>query len=342
MHVRGPGLVTLALCVALTAGACAQSAPTAAPPPAASAAPPAPVRAASSSVAAVPPPPPAPAGLPVPVAVVVENAPDARPQAGLDAADIVWEISAEGFITRFFAIFSSHTAAKIGPVRSTRLYFDQLDRAYGLPLAHAGGNVDALAWIGTWRLQNLDAIYGSGGYFWRSTDRRAPHNLYTSTDMLEKAVHAAGYTAPKVLSPATGAPAPDALPTASVALNYLTDPPIYTYVAGWQWDATAWVRTVNGAVQVMADGHQVRAGTVIVLAVPDAPDPDPYTTGALQMLWSVGGKAWVLRGGARAEGTWAMGADGLPGVSAGGQPLGAGVGPYWYEVVPSTWQVSFT
>lgn len=295
------------------------------------------------------PPPPAPpasppsAALKVPVAVVVENAPDARPQSGLDQADIVWEILAEGFITRFFAIFSTQPSAQIGPVRSARIYFDQLDKAYGLPYAHAGGNADALNWIGTWHLPNLDEIYGSGGYFWRSSDRQMPHNLYTSTALLEQAATDRHLTPPALIWPQKGPLATDAQPTAGVTLTYYDDPRVYTYIAGWQWQDGAWVRTVNGEVQVMTDGHTVRAGSVIVLVVPDAPDKtDPDNPLALYMLWDRGGQAWVLRDGRREAGTWAQAGNGLPVVTADGRVVGAGEGPYWYEVVPDPSDVRFT
>jgi hypothetical protein len=313
----------------------------------------------ATSSAATPPPPPAaaappsstagPSGtgaaghpLPVPVAVIVENAPDARPQSGLDRADVVWEILAEGFITRFFAIYASQPSPKIGPVRSTRIYFDQLDRAYGVPLAHAGGNADALAEIPAWHLQDLDEIYGAGAYFWRSPDRSAPHNLYTSTDLLEKAVAARGYRAPALRLPPAGPLPAGAQPTSEVVLTYYDDPKVYTYIAGWRWQGGAWVRTVNGQVQAMADGATVRAGTVFVLVVPQAPDTsDPANPGALSMLWERGGQAWVLRDGQRAEGTWALGSDGLPAVRVGGAAAVAGSPPYWYEVVPTAADVRF-
>lgn len=209
------------LAVALTAG-CTDGRP--APPvrPASSssqASPPSSVSApsrASSASASSP-------ALTHPVAVVIGNDPGARPQSGLDQADIVWEILAEGWITRYFAIFSRESSAQIGPVRSTRLYFDQLDRAYGLPLAHAGGNVDALDDVAAWHLPNIDQIYGSGAYFWRSTVRTAPDNLYTSTDLLGKATVAYGYGTTGVITPPAGPIMPGAMATALVQLNYLTD-----------------------------------------------------------------------------------------------------------------------
>jgi hypothetical protein len=280
------------------------------------------------------------AGIP-PVAVIVENAPQARPQSGLDQAAIVWEMLAEGGITRFFCIFTQ-PVAQIGPVRSTRIYFDQLDRAYGLPFAHAGGNVDALAAIHTWHLQSIDEIYGAGPYFWRSAARQAPHNLYTSTALLAAADKAFGYHSPP-LPPLPRGPLPaDAQPTAAVQLQYAYNPPAYVYTAGWQWNGGAWLRTVNGQVQVMTDGRPVRAGTVVVLVVPYAPDPDPYTPGSIRMRWHEPGPAWVLRDGRRVAASWVLGSDGLPQVLAGGRPVALGPGPYWYEVVPVAADVSFT
>lgn len=289
--------------------------------------------------------PPAPTGatgrLAVPVAVVMDNAPAARPESGIEDADIVWEILAEGFITRYLAIYASRPSPQVGPVRSARIYFDQLDRAYGIPLAHAGGNVDALNWIGTWHLQNLDEIYGSGAYFWRSFTRTPPDNLYTSTSLLEQAARTDRYSGPRPPEPAVGALPAGATATAGVSLNYLSDPPTYTYVAGWNWQGGAWVRTINGHVETAADGDTVRAGTVYILVVSDAPDPDPYTPGALKMLWSLGGKAWVLQGGRRVAATWAVDAVGLPQVTVSGAAVGSGGGPYWYEVVPTAADVTF-
>ena len=65
-----------------------------------------------------------------------------------------------------------------------------------------------------------------------------------------------------------------------------------------------------GRPDVETDGQVVVAHSVVILVVPTAPDPDPYTPGALQLLWQDGGTAWVLRDGKREVGTWDLGADG--------------------------------
>ena len=330
--------LALATCALLLAG-CASAPPAARAP---SSAAPSSAAAGSSSVAApasssTPAPAvSAPAALAVPVAVVVENAPGARPQSGLDQATIVWEILAEGFITRFLAIFT-HASPQIGPVRSARIYFDQLDHVYGLPLAHAGGSPDGLAWIGTYGLQNLDQIYGSSAYFWRSAAREAPHNLYTSTALLQQAAAARGFRAAAPAGPPTGALPAGGTATAAVTLTYYNNPAIYTYIAGWNWTAAGWVRQVNGQVQTMTDGAQIVAGTVLILVVPDVPDDaEPPAEGLLRMLWNEGGTAYVLRDGVRFASTWSLSAAGLPTVAAP-----AGAGPDWYEVVPTASDIAF-
>lgn len=79
-----------------------------------------------------------------PMGVMIENHLDSRPQSGLSRADIVYEVVAEGGITRFLALYYCGAAAEdvtIGPVRSTRVYFINLISEYGLnPLyVHFGG-----------------------------------------------------------------------------------------------------------------------------------------------------------------------------------------------------------
>lgn len=76
-----------------------------------------------------------------PLGVMIENSVDARPQSGLQSADAVYEIVAEGGITRFLAVFYCQDAGQVGPVRSARTYFLDFISEYGNnPLyAHVGG-----------------------------------------------------------------------------------------------------------------------------------------------------------------------------------------------------------
>ncbi|WP_159888179.1 DUF3048 domain-containing protein [Paenibacillus puerhi] len=117
------------------------------------------------------------------VMVVVNNAPQARPQSGLMQADLLFEVLAEGEITRLIAFFQSQsTTDPVGPVRSIRPYFISLGKGYGAVQVHAGGSPDGYETIRKQKIENLDEITNSGPYFWRDKSRQAPHNLYTSID----------------------------------------------------------------------------------------------------------------------------------------------------------------
>ncbi len=118
-----------------------------------------------------------------PVAVMINNHSEARPQSGLNSADIVYETNAEGGITRYLGIFWSNAPEKVGPVRSLRQYYLEWLSEYDPllirdgcaessdPKANACGNVKAygikdVATIGSWR--------------WNDGRRYAPHNEYNS------------------------------------------------------------------------------------------------------------------------------------------------------------------
>lgn len=79
-----------------------------------------------------------------PLAIVIENHIDSRPQSGLSKADVVYEAVAEGGITRFLTFFYCRAAAedvRVGPIRSARIYLVNWATEYGkAPLfVHVGG-----------------------------------------------------------------------------------------------------------------------------------------------------------------------------------------------------------
>lgn len=128
-----------------------------------------------------------------PFAVVIENSTDARPQSGYPKADVVYETLAEGGITRTLAIFQSQEADEIGPVRSAREYFiDWLSEVNAI-FSHVGGSAQALSDIAANNIPDLNQ-FSFGNFYWRSTSRYAPHNVYTTTSKLVDAAKSAGYS----------------------------------------------------------------------------------------------------------------------------------------------------
>ena len=130
---------------------------------------------------------------------MVENHKDARPQSGINSADITYEAVAEGGITRFLNIFYCNDAKPVGPVRSARIYFIRMLQEYGdYPLyAHVGGankdgKADALGEIKKLKwfaYSDMDPLYGmSFPYFWRDYERipntDTEHTMYTDTAKL--------------------------------------------------------------------------------------------------------------------------------------------------------------
>ena len=79
------------------------------------------------------------------VMVMINNHTKARPQSGLDKADVVYEILEEGLITRFMAFFQSEAPETVGPVRSIRPYNITLAESFDSIISHAGGSEQALA-----------------------------------------------------------------------------------------------------------------------------------------------------------------------------------------------------
>lgn len=134
-------------------------------------------------------------GLPVPapeegadlVAVVIDNFTTARPQAGIADASLVIEAPVEAGITRLLAFFyADHGLDRIGPIRSARPYLVDWAEEYDALFVHVGGSDAALDLLKTSDVRDLNE-FGAGAYFWRDRVRDAPHNAYTSAELLAAA-----------------------------------------------------------------------------------------------------------------------------------------------------------
>ena len=129
-----------------------------------------------------------------PVQVQIENSSAARPQTGLNEADIIYEAPVESTVTRFTVIFNDHHPVVAGPVRSLRMNFLQIQKEWDSILVHYGGppaegeehsiygkDYDAIQITcnGVWGGKHTK-------FFWRSSDRKAPHNAYTSVAFIKE------------------------------------------------------------------------------------------------------------------------------------------------------------
>ncbi|WP_163970953.1 DUF3048 domain-containing protein [Oceanobacillus halotolerans] len=129
------------------------------------------------------------------VSVMINNHTKARPQTGLSKADIVFEILAEGRITRFLAMFQSELPDVVGPVRSAReYYFDLANRYNALYVYHgAAGFIDNMIVNRGIEFLNGAQYDNDGHLFKRESFRQAPHNSYLLTDAVYEVAEQKGY-----------------------------------------------------------------------------------------------------------------------------------------------------
>ncbi|MEW6724011.1 MAG: DUF3048 domain-containing protein [Bacillota bacterium] len=251
----------------------------------------------------VPNPPPTSeprAELPGAVAVIIDDHADARPQSGLAVADLVYEIIAEGGITRFLAFFYSRNPGDIGPVRSARPYFLQIVRAYQVPLFHCGGSTEALELIPRLGIKSVNELTADRVYFYRAKGRQMPHNLSTSGELIARATQRKGWVV--ALPTLPQGQAEGGRPVAGVSLEYRA--------FGWQAVRIDWSladgryqRNLNGAVARDAQGREIVADNVIILEVPSrSVTVDGILLSEVDIIGH--GRAWFFSRGRLYEGTW--------------------------------------
>src|SRR5665647_1883874 len=113
------------------------------------------------------------------IAVKIENTSAARPQSGLESADVVWETIVEFDVSRLVAVFHSQMPAEIGPVRSVRpMDIPIINPLHGL-FVYSGGQPGILALVYDSTAQPLSHDAGVDGLY-RVSRRAAPHNVYGS------------------------------------------------------------------------------------------------------------------------------------------------------------------
>lgn len=116
----------------------------------------------------------------------------ARPQAGLDAAAVVFEAIAESGITRFAAIFQNASVSAIGPIRSLRPYYLDWDTPFDCTIVHAGGSAEAIQALRIGGQRDLNESYT---YMWREAGSgRNWNNLFTSPALLNAYNSSKGWT----------------------------------------------------------------------------------------------------------------------------------------------------
>jgi hypothetical protein len=277
-------------------------------------------------------------------AVVIENHPDARPQSGLQDAGVVYEANAEGGITRFLAFFQDNRPASLGPVRSLRTYFVDWALEFNAPVAHAGGNADALDLVKPLGMKDLNALSSAAGGFFRTTDRYAPHNLYTTSDRLDTLLKQFGFGAfaPFAQSPRK-ADAPNAnAPHPKIHIEYSYS----GYQVDYTYDPTTndYARNMAGAPHVDRNtGKQIHVKNVVVQMMPTSYGFTRIGEDTVIMKTVGRGQGWVMRDGDVVPITWVKDSHSARTklLDAAGKDVPLDPGNTWYSIVPTGKTVSF-
>ena len=233
--------------------------------------------------------------------VKIDNHQQARPQWGINQADVVFEELVEGNITRFAAIFHSRNVTDIGPVRSARTGDFELLSNLNTPLfGNSGGNPTVMRLLNEVDMVLVgDTNVGRAAYR-RNDERNAPHNLLTGTGEIYAAADGRGGPPPQMFSyrDADESLPSSALPTDAIEIDY------GGYQIGYRWDDVfqGWVRTQQGTEHVDYNGVQVAPENVIIQFVQYGQSVAYAGSPEVKVLGR--GEAWVLTDGHRIEATW--------------------------------------
>lgn len=130
-----------------------------------------------------------------PVAIMLNNLKAAQPMTGVSRADVVYEYVVEGSITRLMGLFENYDDMdKIGSVRSCREYFVYTELEFDAIYLHFGQASYAVPLLAKDYVDNLNGLGEAGDVvYYRTTDRKAPHNVYTSAAGIDQGIKKLGY-----------------------------------------------------------------------------------------------------------------------------------------------------
>jgi hypothetical protein len=264
----------------------------------------------------------------------IDNHPSARPQVGLDEADIVFEELVEGGMTRYVAIWHSKLPAEIGPVRSVRPMDPEIVSPFGGVFAYSGGQVRFVQMMQAAPVHN--AIHGqpdTDNTFYRTSAKVAPHNVLVKAqeliaEHLDKAAPPKMFDYAASLAESSAVVSGDPVAVLNTRFSGFSSPT-------WEWDGTQdkFLRfQTNGAADSASSGNQVTATNVIVLFVQIDVIEDIPTTRLVSQ-----GKGYVATGGSVVEINWSKASAESPIVltTIGGEAVKLGVGNTWLELLPN-------
>ena len=273
--------------------------------------------------------------------VKIDNAPKARPQVGINQADVVIVEKVEDGVTRFFTIYHSQDADPVGPVRSARSTDSALARSLNRPLfSYSGANATFQKLINAAPLVNV-GISTQPGEYRRDRGRPSLYSVMTNTAALfRKAPPGSKPPAPMFAYRLNNSKVANAgaAPAGGAHIEYLGDN--INTIVDWKWDAAAgaWKRSQDGGPHNDAAGTQVSARNLIVqfIAYVDTGERDQSNTIVPEGKLVGEGEAWVFTDGQVVKGKWSKPKPESVTVytDSAGKPIGLTPGQTWVELSP--------
>jgi hypothetical protein len=271
------------------------------------------------------------------VAVSIENAPAARPQSGLKEAEIVYEFMLEGGITRFLAIFWPEVPEKIGPIRSARPALVKTAQAYDALFLHAGASPHGFALLAVNDILHLDQIYKSQ-YFWRSSKRNAPHNLYSGEEPLKNYLdNLSEKEYPDQFNFLTASVLSDFEKAENISIDYWGS---YEVLYEYNSLENNYLRFLNNKdnPHLVESGDQLKAKNIIVQeAITSTKDSE----GRQDIDLESGGKIYFFRDGLVIKGSWENNNGEIIYLNAAGNEIEINPGQTWIQVVPNGTEITY-
>jgi hypothetical protein len=274
--------------------------------------------------------------------VMIENSEFARPQSGIDQADVVFEAVAEGGITRFLVLFHDQTPTYLGPVRSVRPYYIQWGLGFDAAIAHVGGSPEALQDMKTWQVKDLDQ-FANGKYFHRINSRDAPHNVYTSLAELNALETSRGYGKASFTSLARKKDAPATTVNAS-SLDFTISSSTFNTHYDYDKTTNSYKRSQAGAPHTMTTEQnvqtQLQPKVVVGLVMQQGVEADDLHT-SYATIGS--GQAYVFQDGTVTIGTWKKDSNNAQIIlsDANGAPLKLDAGQTWFTAISAASKISY-
>ncbi len=278
-----------------------------------------------------------------PIAIMLNNLKKALPQHGVAQADIIYEVPAEGGITRMLGVFQSvEDVDNIGSVRSARPYYVAIAQGLDAVFLHAGGSPDAYTYIKENGITALDCVNGpyEGSLFWRDKARMKSagmeHSVFTSgsviTELFEgysfRKDHEEGYTYPQTF-------AEDGTPEGGAAAQTVTVP-FSSYKTGvFRYDAEQGAYLVEEYGNAYVDGNSGEQVAVTNVLILQTTTKVLDSEGRLRVNLE-SGSGWFACGGKMVPIQWSKGKGSNPFTyyTEDGQPLVLGQGNSYVNIVP--------